>query len=203
MQLTTDEQTIANGHPAPRDLDADTNASYAKARNEEDIAVILYTSGTTGQPKGVVMEQRNIAHNIRVLPPLVDIQPGDVWVSILPPWHTFEQTAELTAFARGSKLVYTDRRRLKDDLRNHKPQFFASVPRIWEMIWDGATHAIEKKGPVLKKLFDFCYACSRMVKKGNPLGYPGHLLGKALFYSKIEAATGGPLPFQDLHHNGT
>ena len=52
--------------------------------------MILYTSGTTGRPKGVMLEQRNIAHDIRVLPPIVGSEPGDLWVSILPSWHTFE-----------------------------------------------------------------------------------------------------------------
>ena len=77
--------------------------------------MLLYTSGTTGNPKGVMLEHGNIAHNIRVVPPLVDIQPGRMWVSVLPSWHTFEQTVELCAFSRGCNIAYSSKRRLRDD----------------------------------------------------------------------------------------
>jgi len=183
----------ADDFPAPADVDEATVRGYAAAVKEEDIAVILYTSGTTGKPKGVVLEHRNIGHQLRVLPPLVNIEAGDVWVSILPPWHTFEQTVELAAFQSGSVTIYSDKRRLRDDLRKHHPHFFASVPRIWESVKAGALHAIEKKSPLVAKLFAFSYAGSRAMRRGNPLGVFGHMLGKALFYPKVAAATGGRL----------
>ncbi|MGQ0612644.1 MAG: AMP-dependent synthetase/ligase [Planctomycetaceae bacterium] len=181
------------GFPAPAGEDGAELVAAACARRPDDIAVLLYTSGTTGRPKGVVLEQRNIAHNMRVLPPLVDIRPGDLWVSLLPPWHTFEQTVELCAFGIGCTTVYTDKRRLRDDLREHRPHFFASVPRIWESVREGALAAVEKRGPLVRALFRACYASSRMRRRGNPLGWPLDLLGRRLFYRKIAAATGGRL----------
>lgn len=179
--------------PEPRPVDDATLDRYAKARSEEDIAVILYTSGTTGHPKGVVLPQKCIAHNLRVLPRLVGIETGDVWVSVLPPWHTFEQTVELVGFSLGCTTVYSDKRRLRDDLRKHRPHFFASVPRVWESIQEGATHAIERKGALLRGLFRACYRSSLSCRRGNALGWPLHALGRALFYRKIAAATGGRL----------
>ena len=112
-----------DGFPEPADLADDTLAGYAGSRNPDDLVVLLYTSGTTGRPKGVMLEQRNIAHNIRVLPGLVGMGEGDVWVSILPSWHTFEQTVELCGFAVGCITVYSDKRRLTEDLRKHRPHF--------------------------------------------------------------------------------
>ena len=76
----------------------------------DDDSTILYTSGTTGRPKGVMLEHRNIAHNIRVLPPLVDIREGDTWVSILPSWHTYEQTVEITNWGWWSRRSSRSRR---------------------------------------------------------------------------------------------
>jgi long-chain acyl-CoA synthetase len=140
-----------------------------------------------------MLEQRNIAHNIRTLPDLVGMEAGDIWVSILPAWHTFEQTVELCGFGVGCITVYSDKRRLKDDLRTHRPHFFASVPRIWETIYSGARGAIEKRGPAVRALFRAAYAGSRLWARGNPLGLPLHALGKALFYKKIRAATGSRL----------
>ncbi|MGH7162667.1 MAG: AMP-dependent synthetase/ligase, partial [Planctomycetota bacterium] len=179
--------------PAPRGLDAGALESYAGARAPEDVAVILYTSGTTGRPKGVVLEHRNIAHNLRVLPPLVDIRAGDVWVSLLPSWHTFEQTVELCGFSVGCLTVYSDKRRLRDDLRAHRPHYFASVPRIWETIKENAVAAVEERGSVIRALFRASLWGSRAWRRGNPLGAPLHAVGRKLFYGKIAAATGGRL----------
>jgi long-chain acyl-CoA synthetase len=183
------------GFPAPEPPSVSELERYAEERGPHDLAVILYTSGTTGRPKGVMLEQRNIAHNIRVLPPIVGIEPGDLWVSILPSWHTFEQTVELVGISRGCQIVYSDKRRLRDDLKEHRPHFFASVPRIWETIYKGAVDAIRKRGKVASFLFDAAYGSSRLWRRGNPLGLPLHLLGRKLFYGKIAQATGGRLKF--------
>lgn len=181
--------------PAPQAPSASDLERYAALRGPDDLVVILYTSGTTGRPKGVMLEQRNIAHNIRVLPPIVGIEPGDLWVSVLPSWHTFEQTVELVGVSMGCQIVYSDKRRLRDDLREHRPHFFASVPRIWETIHKGAVDAIRKRGRLASFLFDAAYGGSKMWRRGNPLGLPLHLLGRKLFYGKIAQATGGRLKF--------
>lgn len=179
--------------PEPAPVDDATLDRHARARAEGDIAVILYTSGTTGRPKGVVLEHRNIAHNIRVLPTLVGIAPGDVWLSVLPPWHTFEQTVELTAFATGCVTVYSDKRHLRDDLRHHRPHWFASVPRVWESVKEGALRALEKKSPLIRALFRLAYGGSLAWRRGNRLAWPLHALGRRLFYGRIAEATGGRL----------
>ena len=179
--------------PEPVDLDANTLQDYARRCAPKELAVILYTSGTTGHPKGVMLEQRNIAHNIRTLPDLIDMEHKDVWVSILPPWHTFEMTVELCAFSVGGTTVYSDKRRLRDDLRSHQPHYFASVPRIWETIYNGTLQTLRKRGGLLFAIFKAAHASTGMWRRGNPLGLPLHLLGKKLFYGKIAAATGGRL----------
>ncbi len=113
-----------------------------------------------------MLEHKNIAHQIRLLPDLVGIGPGDTWVSILPSWHTFEQTLELCSFSVGCVTVYTDKRRLRDDLRNHRPEFFASVPRIWETIYAAASSAIRKRGTLLQRIFQ---ACLDVQLSANPI----------------------------------
>jgi long-chain acyl-CoA synthetase len=147
--------------PEPVPAGPDVLRAWAAARAPDDLAVLLYTSGTTGRPKGVMLEHKSLAHNIRVLPPIVDMQAGDAWVSILPSWHTFEQTIELCGHAIGCVTIYSDRRRLRDDLAKHRPQFFASVPRIWETIHDAARKKIEERGGLVRALFRATYAGSR------------------------------------------
>jgi len=183
----------AEEFPGPVDLPPAALEQYARVRAPEDLAVILYTSGTTGRPKGVMLEHRNIAHNIRHMPDLVGMEAGDTWVSILPSWHTFEQTVELCGHAVGCVTVYSDRRRFRDDLREHKPQFFAAVPRLWESVHDGVLQALAKKSRLLERLFALCRAATRATRRGNFLAAPLHALGERLFYRKIRGGLGGSL----------
>jgi long-chain acyl-CoA synthetase len=124
----------------------------------EDVATIIYTSGTTGRPKGVVLTQANFGHQCAVVPPLFDIGPEEVFLSVLPPWHIFERTVEYVALTSGARLVYTDRRRFKEDFAQHEPTFVPSVPRIWETVYDGVKKALAE-GPALKRVvFRTAYA---------------------------------------------
>ena len=179
--------------PGPEPVTDELLEEWRRAVAEEDLAVLLYTSGTTGRPKGVMLEHRNIAHNVRVVPPIVDIRATRVWVSVLPSWHTFEQTVEICGFACGCTTVYSSKRRLLEDLHHHRPHYFASVPRIWETIYERAARGVEKKGAFIRTLFGICLASSGMVRRGNPLGYPFHLIGKRLFYRKLARILGGRL----------
>ena len=103
----------------------------------DDVATIIYTSGTTGRPKGVVLTQASFAHQIQVIPDVLEIGPDDVFLSVLPPWHIFERTVEYVALTQGARLVYTDVRRFRTDLAERAPTFVPSVPRLWEAIHDG------------------------------------------------------------------
>jgi long-chain acyl-CoA synthetase len=184
-----------DGFPDPIEPEEYTLSTFAEAVQPDDLAVLLYTSGTTGQPKGVMLEHKNVAHQLRVAPPIVNMGPNDIWVSILPSWHTFELTVELCSFVSGGTTVYSSKRTLKEDLRKHRPHFFASVPRIWETIYAGARNAIRDKGLVARSLFGAAYWGTCQWKRGNPLGWPLHLLGEKVFYAKLRAATGGRLRY--------
>ncbi len=96
------------------------------------LATVVYTSGTTGRPKGVMLTHENILHNVRVLPAVCGVDPGDRFLSILPSWHMFERTVEYTVLATGAVLVYSSLRTLKRDLREERPQFLVAVPRLFE-----------------------------------------------------------------------
>mmetsp|Transcript_17209 Transcript_17209/g.37444 ORF Transcript_17209/g.37444 Transcript_17209/m.37444 type:complete len:787 (+) Transcript_17209:120-2480(+) len=101
----------------------------------DDVATLIYTSGTTGNPKGVELTHRNLLHQTTYLSiGNVDTVAGDKFVSILPCWHIFERTAEYFVLARGGTLVYSNRRRFRDDLSRHKPNILVVVPRVLESL---------------------------------------------------------------------
>jgi long-chain acyl-CoA synthetase len=185
----------SDGFPAPLPTPNEVLDTWRNSVVEEDLVVLLYTSGTTGIPKGVMLEHRNIAHNVRTLPAMVDMAEGKIWVSVLPSWHTFEQTVEICSFSCGCVTAYSSKRTLREDLVKYRPHFFASVPRIWEMIHATAVKALRKKGGTTEKLFWACMRASGRVRRGNPLGYPLHLLGKKLFYGKVAKVLGGRLHY--------
>ena len=115
------------------------------------IATILYTSGTTGKPKGVPLTHANLLHQIRSLACIANPPPGAPVLSVLPIWHSYERSAEYYFFSCACTQTYTSIRYLKDDLPRIKPIVMATVPRLWESIKLGFEDAIEKS-PHLKKI---------------------------------------------------
>jgi long-chain acyl-CoA synthetase len=128
-------------------------AAQSAAIEPERLATIIYTSGTTGRPKGVMLTQANFGHQVATCPRALDITPDERFLSILPPWHIFERAVEYIALTCGCRLIYTDRRRLKEDMVRFAPTFLPSVPRIWETVHAGVLKAVESGSPLKRSLF--------------------------------------------------
>ncbi|WP_269624321.1 AMP-binding protein [Prochlorococcus marinus] len=120
-------------------------------RKPTRIATILYTSGTTGKPKGVPLTHSNLLHQIRSLACVANPSPGAPVLSVLPIWHSYERSAEYYFFSCGCTQSYTSIRHLKEDLPRVKPIVMATVPRLWESIKLGFEDAVEKM-PRLRKI---------------------------------------------------
>ncbi|XP_039017801.1 probable acyl-activating enzyme 16, chloroplastic [Hibiscus syriacus] len=116
----------------------------------EDIATIVYTSGTTGNPKGVMLTHKNLLHQIENLWDVVPTKVGDRFLSMLPSWHAYERACEYFIFAHGVEQVYTTVRNLKDDLKNYQPQYLISVPLVYETLYRGIQKQISASSTIRK-----------------------------------------------------
>lgn len=126
----------------------------------EDIAAIIYTSGTTSKPKGVMLTHRAISMQLTVIPPLFDYNQDDVLLSILPLSHTYECTLGMIyPFSRGAHVYYMDRppvaSALMPALQQVRPTVIASVPLIMEKIYRGKVRPTFEKNALLRALYAF------------------------------------------------
>ncbi len=131
----------------------------------DDVATILYTSGTTGKPKGVPLTHANFLHQIINLAYIADPVPGTSVLSVLPIWHSYERSAEYFFFSCGCSQYYTVPKFLKDDITQIKPVVMATVPRLWEAIHDGFFQALKKMPTKKQTLIKFLISNSSVFKK--------------------------------------
>lgn len=124
----------------------------------DSLAAIIYTSGTTSKPKGVMLTHYNIAMQMSVIPPLFDYNENDVLLSILPLSHTYECTLGMIfPFSRGAHIYYMDKpptaAALLPALAKVRPTVIASVPLIMEKIYRGKILPTFEKRSITRTLY--------------------------------------------------
>jgi len=173
------------------------------ARDGNSLATIVYTSGTTGRPKGVMLSHNNILSNTESALTVLATTYDDIFLSFLPLSHTFERTCGyyLTIMS-GSTVAYSRGiPQLAEDLQSVRPTMLISVPRIYERIWGAIRAKLDEGPPLRKKLFllasevgyaRFEHAQGRGPWKPSFLLWP--LLNK-LVAAKVLARLGGRLNY--------
>jgi long-chain acyl-CoA synthetase len=126
------------------------------SRDKNALATIVYTSGTTGRPKGVMLSHHNILSNAAALSSdVLTTGPDDVLLSFLPLSHTFERTCGyyLTIMSGATTTYSRGIPQLAEDLQAVRPTVLVSVPRIYERVYGRIRDALEAGSPLKKKLF--------------------------------------------------
>jgi long-chain acyl-CoA synthetase len=184
----------------------------------QTLATLMYTSGTTGKPKGVMLSHGNLLHQVTTFGIVLQPKGGDRILSILPTWHVYERTVEYFLLSQGCTQIYTTIRHVKADLKAFKPIYMIGVPRLWESIYDGVQKQFREQPPNKQKLvftlLDISqrYIKARRIAQGldlnqlNPgslerlsasiqasLLLPAHKLADKLIYQTVREATGGQI----------
>ncbi|KAI8903746.1 hypothetical protein EDD86DRAFT_260660, partial [Gorgonomyces haynaldii] len=175
----------------------------------DSIACIMYTSGSTGNPKGVVLTHANVIAAVAGSAKAMDgfIKDEDVYLGYLPLAHILEFTVEHFSLFAGAKIGYGSPRTLRDvnvkdsrgDLLELAPTFMCGVPMVWETIRKGIVSKIKSLSPTTQYIFNIAYQTKRVLIS---LGLPTSFIDKTIFKSvkdnvggrlKITLSGGAPL----------
>lgn len=170
----------------------------------EDLSCIMYTSGSTGPPKGVVLSHANIVAGIggvSVNVPDTIITQRDRVIAFLPLAHIFELVFELITFYWGSTAGYANVKTLTDasckncegDMKTFKPTVMVGVAAVWEAVKKGIISQIEKAPQTTQKVFWAAYHAKETSKKYHIPLVPS--LVDTVIFKKIKAATGGHIRY--------
>jgi len=148
------EELIKNGNTAYQNIEIDN----------KKMSALLFTSGTTSTPKGVMLSQHNICSNLTAIAKIVKIYPNDVLLSFLPLHHTFECTITfLYGFYSGATVAFCDGLKyIAKNLQDYKVSIFVAVPLVLETMYKKIENGIEKQGKtklvkIMGKISNFLY----------------------------------------------
>ncbi|KAL5562569.1 hypothetical protein UlMin_032316 [Ulmus minor] len=168
------------------------------AKQRSDICTLMYTSGTTGEPKGVILNNEAIMAEVLSLEQMLHLTDKvateeDSYFSFLPLAHIYDQIMENYCIYKGSSIGFWrgDIRFLMDDIQELKPSIFCGVPRVYDRIYAGIVNKVSSGGALRKMLFQYAYnyKLSNM-EKGLPQDKAAPLMDKLVF-DKIKLALGG------------
>ena len=165
------------------------------------LATIIYTSGTSGRPKGVMLSHHNILSNVASCLQVIPVQPDDLLLSFLPLSHTFERTSGYyVPMMAGATIAYARSiPQLQEDLLTIRPTLLISVPRIYERVYAGIRAKLAEGSGFARWLFNFAVETgySRFeLQQGRAYQRLSHVLWpilKKLVADKVMAKLGGRL----------
>ncbi|XP_020099651.1 long chain acyl-CoA synthetase 2 [Ananas comosus] len=179
-------------------ISSDNSNPRLPAKNKDDICTIMYTSGTTGDPKGVLITNSAVVAQVMNTEHLLletdkVVTEEDSYFSFLPLAHIFDQIIENYCIYKGASIGFWrgDVRYLMDDIQELKPTIFCGVPRVYDRIYAGINHKIATGGVLAKMLFQIAYEQKlRNLKRGMKQHEASPFFDKLVFH-KIKQGLGG------------
>lgn len=153
------DEFLELGKGLPRQSEVDARCKDA---NEEDLANILYTSGTTGNSKGVMLTHGQYNNALLANAECVPIDDKDRTINFLPFAHIFEKAWTILNLTVGATLIVnTYPQEIQQSMRETQPTCMSAVPRFWEKVYSGVMEKIETSSPMKQKLFKSALAIGR------------------------------------------
>ena len=176
-----------DGEPYALGLDGPAPSPAPRKAEAKDLAAILFTSGTTGVPKGVMLSHGNLVSDCLLAQANLSIFPTDVFYAVLPIHHSYTMLAVfIEAISVGAEIVFGKRlvaKQMLKDFREAGVTMFLGAPILFNKLLAGIMKGIREKGPLVHGILSFLMAVSGLVKKVfkvNP--------GKKLFRTVLDKA---------------
>jgi long-chain acyl-CoA synthetase len=169
----------------------------------DDSFTFVYTSGTTGPPKGVVLTHKNIVWECDSMREVLPVDETDEQLLFLPMAHIFAKILEWTSIAKGSRIAFAESiAKIKDNLGEVRPTFMCAVPRVLEKVYLGILGNRNASPPTKQRIFDWAFSVGKQVSHYKqrhqpvPLGLTlKNRVATRLVFQKIQAVLGGRIRF--------
>ncbi len=200
--LVIDDGAIQQLTDAATDLLRDEVERRIAEIDHGDLATLVYTSGTTGREKGVMLTHGNMAYGLGQLDARVPamMRPGERTLLFLPLAHIASRSVQITCIAKGVEIAYASSvDALGEEMAMVKPTWLFAVPRVFEKIYNAATQKARAEGK--EKIFDRAVKVAITYSEGIARGKVGvltriqHSIFDRLVYEKLRAVFGGELVY--------